>query len=51
VAWKPPKAMHFWKAGFKFVFGRNKQSKVFGIISQLSKSNGVRGQNNVFSST
>ena len=22
VAWKRSKAMHFWKSGFKFVFGR-----------------------------
>jgi hypothetical protein len=32
-----PKAMHFWKAGFKFAFGRNKKGKVFGILSQLKK--------------
>ena len=40
------KAMHFWKSGFKFAFGRNKKKgNVFGILSQLrklSKSNDVR---------
>jgi len=42
-----PKAMHFWKSGFKFAFGRNKKGKVFGILSQLKKlrkSNDVHAQ-------
>jgi hypothetical protein len=43
-----PKAMHVWKSGFKFAFGRNKKGKVFGILSRLkklSKSNDVHSQN------
>jgi len=56
-----PIAMHFWKSGFKFVFGRNKKKKkkkkkgkVFGILNQLeklSKSNAVHAQNNMFLSS
>ena len=48
------KAMHFWKSGFKFAFGRNKKGKVFGILSQLkklTKSNVVRAQNKTFFSS
>jgi len=30
-------AMHFWKSGFKFAFGRNKKGKVFGILNRLRK--------------
>ena len=43
-------AMHFWKSGFEFAFGRNKKGKVFGISSQflLSKSNDVHSQNKTF---
>ena len=43
-----PRAMLFWKSGFKFAFGRNKKGEVFRILSQLkklSKSNGVHAQN------
>jgi len=39
---------------FKFVFGRNKKGKVFGILSQLkkiSKSNDVHAQNKMFLSS
>jgi hypothetical protein len=45
-----PKAMHFWKSGFEFAFGRNKKGKVFGISSQLllSKSNDMHAQNKTF---
>ena len=28
-----PKAMHFWKSGLKFAFGRSEKGKVFGIRS------------------
>jgi hypothetical protein len=43
-----PNAMHFWKSGFEFAFGRIKKGKVFGIPSQLllSKSNDLHAQNN-----
>ena len=46
-----PKAMRFWKLGFKFAFGRNKKGKVFGILSYVkkkSKSNDVHAQNITF---
>jgi len=33
-----PTALHFWKSGFKFASGRNKKGKVFGILSQLKKT-------------
>jgi hypothetical protein len=49
-----PKAVHFWKSGFKFTFGRNKKGKVYGILSQLkklSKSNDVHAQNKTFLSS
>jgi len=32
-----PKAMHFWKSGFKFASGRNKIGKVFRILSHFKK--------------
>jgi len=32
-----PEAMYFWKSGFKFAFGWNKNGRVFGILSQLKK--------------
>jgi len=41
-----PKATLLWKS-----FGRNKEGKVFGILSclkKLSKSNDVHAQNNFF---
>jgi len=47
-------AMRFWKSGVKFVSGRNKKGKVFGILSQLkklSKSNDVHAQNKTFLSS
>ena len=47
-------AMHFWRSGFKFAFGKNKKGKVFGILSQLkkiSKSNDVHAQNKTFLSS
>ena len=49
-----PKAVYFWKSCFKFLFGRNKKGKVFGILSQLkkiSKSNDVHAQNKMFLSS
>ena len=32
-----PKAVHFWKSGFKFAFRRNRSGKVFRILSLLKK--------------
>jgi hypothetical protein len=49
-----PKAVHFWKSGFKFAFGRNKKGKVCGILRQLkklSKSHDVHAQNKTFLSS
>jgi len=45
------KAVHFWKSGFQYAFGRNKKGKVFGTLGQLknlSKSNDVHAQNKTY---
>jgi len=44
-----PKAVYFWKSGFKFAFGRKKKKgKVCGILSQLKKPSKYNAQDKTF---